>query len=385
MKSVIHLLPRAASLRLKQHLHEYKFEKLELSEDEREFIKITRDAGIGFAGSVAASAIFQPLMTLALNLSVTRAVGLSYQEGVKNIREMPLPYHAKQSKNMFQHRLLFSLIPAAVAWSVSETFDLTPSALVATHVALKNGLVSSVKRDHNIRFHAVNAKRYKLLDANGNNLNLLQLKEEEFYEAARNSADPKVHQFDEKDWEKLQKRIRVSQENLPHQAFALLLRNSVTSAAAFAARPIAQNLEQGLAISKMTGMSKEDSELALTNATRLTFAWFSTCFDRAFTLLAAGNKNTEQVYKKLTLELCEGNFGRQLFAGGLARTLFCFLAATSITEGPRLAKQLSEKIPGLEEDFKKLEKSNSPNSSVSAAKVSRDFASTLSNSTRSNS
>lgn len=321
-----------------------------LNKKEEAFVHQAAQSGIDFAGSVMVAAAFQPLMTIALNCSVARAFGLPAGSGWQNLKKMSLGYGIKQTSNMFKNRVLFSLLPATLADAAAE-MDVPAVGVTAIHAAIKSGLYVSIERDVATRFHAVNAKKYNFLDAGGNPPNLMKLAEKEFYQYAKNSSDQKVRKFDREDWLELQRRISQTTENFWHQAATLTMRNIITGAAAFAARPIAQMLERDFAISEQINMSKKDSEEILTQSVRLGFAWLSTPFDRAFTFLSAGKLPAEKIHQQLETELCAGNFGKKLFLTGMSRTFTCFLAAISIAEGPRFAKFMIENMPGME-DFK---------------------------------
>ena len=298
---------------------------------------------LDFAGRFGLSALLQVPITGAISLGAGKVAGVPYATGSDNLRKMSVGYFVNQGAQTLKRRTYSSLLPGSVSSALAEYYGLSPLSQVAINTAFESTIASFVTREANERFHAVVGRNFPLVDSHGKGVNLTQITQEEFFRYSKNSEATK--KFGLEHWRDLQKKVNFYNANLPYQALTLTARNALFSAAIFGARPLAKNFvkEHGAEIEQKVGIDPELAEGILTYSLRATFAWMTTPLDRAFTLCSSGKYSAEAVYQKISSDLMRGNF-QGLFAGAAARTALCLMTATTVAEGPKLAKWVEDNI-----------------------------------------
>lgn len=264
-----------------------------------------------------------------------------YKAAFANWRNMSPEYKKTQVANMYKIQMKGVLIPSAISEYLAKKFELSSESAASLNALFAGGLF----RDNAARFHAINAYGNDPKD-----LNLFTIKKEDY----------------SGNYEKLQRRIKVYNNNLSDQRKILGLKNVLFSGSAYLSRPIAESM----VVQMEDDIEKKSAENMVTYLIRSGFAVPINIADRLLTLLSVGNKENEVVRNEFWQDLKSGKF-RKLSAGGSAGILNSLIKATVIADGPTYVKNLYKNIDELLGSFSEEKDAAKPSVSVASAEAKK--------------
>jgi len=296
-----------------------------------------------FAGMFSLSAGLQIPITALINLGAKKvAEGTPYPQGFQQVLTTPFGSIANQGVKTLKRRTVGSMLPAVFSGSATQYLGLSPVQTVLMNTCFETTVAGVLFREASEKLHAVNSKRFPLLDSRGIGADLTKIKtEESFFKYCRNS-DATKHLATSEEWKVFNGRMQNYQANFVQQGVTQTARNGIFSAAAFLSGPIAKEfVEKNKEQFAAAGLTQKQAETTTTYALRAALALLTTPFDRLFTYFSSGEYTAQEVGEILKQDLQSGSV-RKLFSGGVARTGLCLLTASTLAEGRVLGEAFKE-------------------------------------------
>ncbi|MES2678031.1 MAG: hypothetical protein V4612_06970 [Pseudomonadota bacterium] len=303
-----------------------------------------------FFSGFAWSAALQAPITFALHLMIAKMRrGEGYDQTAQKLfgliqSKSGLQKLGYESVNTFKRRSLASVLPNSVVASIINNYGLSP-VLGSLSIGIFESGVNSLKEPQE-RFNMSNkAKSFAHIDGK---LNLLTITEKEFDEQLAKYEGDKT---DLKSYAELEELRETFKENANLQKFAIFMRNFIFALAVLTVAPVASKFveENSDEIFAKTGIPKEYQTKILTNVMRCVLALVSTVPENLLIQSSSGEVKFSDLKNKPF---------SSYFTGGLSRIVVVYLAATTIAEGIKTGRNMSEivnqSLHQLVENFQEL-------------------------------